>query len=41
MILGVDQLGDTDGVAPRHFGSYVSRIIAGTKNDDLGAGDLA
>src|SRR5450759_3237948 len=40
MNLGVGQLSNTDRIAPKHFGRNLSWIIAGTKNDDPGAGDL-
>jgi hypothetical protein len=40
LVLGVNQLSDTDGVAPNHLGRDLSWVIAGTENDDLGAGDL-
>lgn len=40
MILGVGQLGDTDRITPKHLGRNFSWIIAGTENNDLGAGDL-
>jgi len=40
MILGSGQLGNTDRVAPNHLGRNISWIIAGTENDDPGAGDL-
>jgi len=40
MLLGTPQLSDTDRIAPKHLGRDVGRIVAGTKNDDLGAWDL-
>jgi hypothetical protein len=40
MVLGTRQFSDADRIAPKHLGSNISWIIAGTKNDDLGAGDL-
>jgi len=40
MLLGAGQLGDADRIATEHLGRNVSRIIAGTENDDVGAMDL-
>jgi hypothetical protein len=40
LIPGARQLCDADRIAPKHLYSNISRIIAGTKNDDLCAGDL-
>lgn len=40
VVLGARQLSDTDRIAPKHPGRNISWIIAGTKNDDLGARDL-
>src|SRR5580704_19569561 len=39
--LGAEQFRDTDGIAPNHLRRDLSRIIAGTEYDDLGAWDLA
>jgi hypothetical protein len=41
MVLGVEQLSNTNRVAPKHLGRNLGRIIACTENNDLGAGDLA
>jgi len=40
MILGVRQLGYTDGMAPKHSGSNIRSIITGAENDDSGARDV-
>ena len=40
MVLGAGQLGNTDGIAPKHLGRNIGWVIARTENDDLGARDL-
>ena len=40
VILGTEQPADPDGIAPKHLGRNFRRIVAGTENDDLGAGNL-
>jgi hypothetical protein len=40
IVTGVGQPGYTDRITPNYLGRNISWIIAGTKNDDLGARDL-